>query len=124
MQAKVCFQVATHDPVYTLPDIGHKSFDPGRELVELGRVPLPGGAAPAGEVGRRAHGHGERVQRLRDHGEPEEGEDLEEVVRAGDEPEQAACRDLVPLLVVAVAAAAVAFMDGGEMWLVRRAMAA
>jgi hypothetical protein len=79
----------------TLPDIGHKSFDPGRKVVELGGVPLPGGAAPAGEVGRGAHGHGEREQRLGDHGEAEEGEGLEEVVRAGDEAEQPAAGDPV-----------------------------
>ena len=38
---------------------------------------------------------------VRDHGEPEEREDLEEVVRAGDELEQAAPGDLVLLVAAA-----------------------
>jgi hypothetical protein len=85
-----------------LQHIRHQRLDPRWELVELGLVPPPGGAAPAGEVGRRSCGVGERVHRLRDHGDPEEPDDLEEVVRAGDEPEQPAPGDLVPLAAAAV----------------------
>jgi hypothetical protein len=84
----------------SLQHVRNQRFDPRREVLELGPVPPPGGAAPAGEVGRRSGGNGERVQRLRDHGEAEEGEDLEEVVRAGDEAEQAAPGDLVPSVAV------------------------
>jgi hypothetical protein len=89
----------------TLQDERHQGFDLGREVLELGLIPPPGGAAPAGEVRSGARGHGERVHRLRDHGEAEEPDDLEEVVRARDELEQAAPGDPVPLVTAAAAAA-------------------
>jgi len=74
---------------------------------ELGRVPLPGGVTPAGEVRGGSERDGERVERLRDHGEAEEDGDLKEVVRADDEPKHTPRGDPVRLLSAVSAAGAV-----------------
>lgn len=98
------FYINFHQNEKDLQNIWNQRLDAIREILELGLVPPPGGAAPPGEVRRRAGGHGERVRRLRDHGEAEEANYLEQVVRAGGEPEEAAGGD--PVLPLAAAAAA------------------
>ncbi|KAF7001088.1 hypothetical protein CFC21_016826 [Triticum aestivum] len=74
----------------------------GEAVATLEAIAPVGGAWTrfADEVACHARGHCERINSLRDHREPEESGDLEEVVRAGDELEEPAFGDLVPCIVV------------------------